>query len=119
MVAAALGCIALGRSGKMHRAQIFVGAVAALLTVLACSDPPAFWPLAIFTATVPWLPIAGRAEWSPALLLPVALLGTTVVTHAIFFGEDRYHVVVTPALCILAAAALRRPMNKPTTSVRS
>jgi hypothetical protein len=24
-------------------------------------------------------------------------------------GEDRYHMVVTPALCILAAAALRRP----------
>jgi hypothetical protein len=109
MVAAALGCIAVGRAGKMHRAQIAVGAVAALLTVVACTEPPAFWPLAIFAAAVPWLPISGRAEWSPALLLPVALLGTTVVTHAIFFGEDRYHVVVTPVLCMLAAAALRRP----------
>jgi 4-amino-4-deoxy-L-arabinose transferase-like glycosyltransferase len=109
MFAAALGCIALGRAGKMHRAQIAIAAIGALLTIFACTDPPAFWPLAIFTATVPWLPISGRANWPSALLLPVALLGTTVVTHAIFFGEDRYHVVVTPVLCLLAASALRRP----------
>jgi len=39
--------------------------------------------------------------------LPIALLATTLVTHAVFFGEDRYHVVVTPVLALLAAAALR------------
>jgi hypothetical protein len=109
MFAAALGCIALGRAGKMSRAQIAIAGVAALLTLFACTEPPAFWPLAIFTATVPWLPISGRAEWPAALLLPIALLGTTALTHAIFFGEDRYHVVVTPVLCLLAASALRRP----------
>jgi hypothetical protein len=43
------------------------------------------------------------------MLLSLALLGTTIVTHAVFFGEDRYHVVVTPVLCMLAAGALRRP----------
>jgi hypothetical protein len=37
------------------------------------------------------------------------LLGTTLVTHAVFFGEDRYHMVVTPVLALMAAAALRRP----------
>jgi hypothetical protein len=31
------------------------------------------------------------------------------VTSVIFFGEDRYHMVVSPILCILAAAALRPP----------
>jgi hypothetical protein len=36
----------------------------------------------------------------------LSLLGT-VATHAVFFGEDRYHVVVTPMLCLLAAGALR------------
>jgi hypothetical protein len=41
-------------------------------------------------------------------LLPVALLATTLVTHAVFFGEDRYHAVVTPVLALLAAAAMRR-----------
>lgn len=35
-------------------------------------------------------------------------LASVIVTHAIFFGEDRYHIVITPMLCILAAAALRR-----------
>jgi hypothetical protein len=29
------------------------------------------------------------------------------VTHAVLFGEDRYHVVVTPVLCVLAAAVFR------------
>ena len=43
----------------------------------------------------------------PALLLPLSLLATTLVTHAVFFGEDRYHMVVTPVLALLAAAALR------------
>jgi hypothetical protein len=48
------------------------------------------------------------------LLLPVALLATTIATHAVFFGEDRYHVVVTPVLALLAAAALRSgdPKNR-------
>jgi hypothetical protein len=72
------------------------------------ADTPVFWPLAVFAAVVPWLPLPGRPAWPPALLLPVSLLATTLVTHAVFFGEDRYHVVVTPVLALLAAAALRR-----------
>jgi hypothetical protein len=31
----------------------------------------------------------------------------TTVTHAVFFGDDRYHLTISPVLCILAAAALR------------
>jgi hypothetical protein len=38
---------------------------------------------------------------------------TTVVTHAVFFGEDRYHVVVTPVLALLAAGAFRPTKNTP------
>ena len=49
----------------------------------------------------------GRPASPPALLLGVALLATTAITHAVFFGEDRYHMVVTPVLALLAAAALR------------
>lgn len=33
----------------------------------------------------------------------VIAVATVVVTHAVFFGEDRYHLVITPLLCILAA----------------
>jgi hypothetical protein len=40
--------------------------------------------------------------------LPIGLVATTALTHAVFFGDDRYHIVISPALCLLAAAALRR-----------
>jgi len=83
-------------------------AVAVGLVALAfTADTPVFWPLALFLAVVPWLPLPGRPAMPPALLLPLALLATTLVTHAVFFGEDRYHVVVTPVLALVAAAALR------------
>jgi hypothetical protein len=84
--------------------------IAASLVALALAgDRPLFWPLAIFVALVPWLPLPGRPSAPPAMLFATALLATTVLTHAVFFGEDRYHVVVTPVFAIFAAAAMRRP----------
>jgi hypothetical protein len=82
-----------------------------VLVLVACAEPSAFWPLVLVASAVPWLPLPGRASWPPALLLPVALLATTAATHAIFFGEDRYHIVVAPVLAVLAAAALRKPRD--------
>jgi hypothetical protein len=38
----------------------------------------------------------------------MATIAITTVTHVIFFGEDRYHLFLSPLLCVLAAAALRR-----------
>jgi 4-amino-4-deoxy-L-arabinose transferase-like glycosyltransferase len=35
-------------------------------------------------------------------------LAGTMVTHAVFFGEDRYHIVIVPMLCLLAARAFYR-----------
>ena len=35
------------------------------------------------------------------------LVAATALVHAVFFGDDRYHIVITPVLCVLAAAALR------------
>jgi 4-amino-4-deoxy-L-arabinose transferase-like glycosyltransferase len=110
LAAAALGAIAFPAM-KNTRAAVAQGALlaiaAALLVVGVSGDAPAFWPLAIFCAAVPWLPLPGRPARPAALLLPVALLVTTVATHAVFFGEDRYHIVVTPVFALLAAAALR------------
>lgn len=113
VAAAALGCIGfpLGRSVRPRalatQATVLIVA-AALGGVALLADSPAFWPLVVFTAITPWLPLYGRPPFPPALLLGVALLGTLIVTHAIFFGEDRYHMVVTPVLAVLAAGALRR-----------
>jgi 4-amino-4-deoxy-L-arabinose transferase-like glycosyltransferase len=115
LAAAALGCIAFpasrGPRGTSRVAtQGALLAAAGLLGVLAfASSSPSLWPLAIFAAVVPWLPLPGRPAAPPALLLTVSLLATTAAAHAVFFGEDRYHVVATPVLALLAAAALRRP----------
>ncbi|MDP9033653.1 MAG: glycosyltransferase family 39 protein [Myxococcota bacterium] len=115
IAAAGFGCVALPSLRKLHeRGAVvtqggFLLLVAALVALACAGDSPAFWPLALFAAIVPWLHLPGRPPFPSALLLAVALLATTVVTHAVFFGEDRYHVVVTPVFAILAAAALRRP----------
>ncbi|MCL2776798.1 MAG: phospholipid carrier-dependent glycosyltransferase [Polyangiaceae bacterium] len=82
-------------------------AVVALAYASFASTTPTFWPMVLVTCVLPWLPIPGRPKPAPALLMPVALLTTTALAHAIFFGEDRYHVVVTPVLCMLAAASFR------------
>jgi hypothetical protein len=111
--AAALGCVAFRVRGKGAATQGVLLAVALVLMYLGfAADAPTFWPLVLFAAVVPWLPLPGSAAFDAALLMPVALLGTTIVTHAVFFGEDRYHVVVTPVLCMLAACALRRGKAK-------
>jgi hypothetical protein len=46
------------------------------------------------------------------MLFVLAFLLSVVVTHSLFFGEDRYHLVASPMLCILAAAALRPAREK-------
>jgi hypothetical protein len=110
LAAAALGGIVLplarsGRGAVVQGAALAV--VGALVAAAFSSDGPAFWPLAVVAAAVPWLPLPGRPAAPPAILLGASLLATTIATHAVFFGEDRYHVVVTPVLALLAAAALR------------
>jgi 4-amino-4-deoxy-L-arabinose transferase-like glycosyltransferase len=109
---AALGCVALRARGG---GAVVQGALLAGICLLAyagyAADMPTFWPLAVVASVLPWLPVAGAPAWPWALRLPVVLLGTTLLTHAVFFGEDRYHVVVTPVLCMLAAGALRRPFE--------
>jgi 4-amino-4-deoxy-L-arabinose transferase-like glycosyltransferase len=96
-----------GTGAAVQSAALLV--VCVLVGMGFSSDSPSFWPLAVLAATLPWLPLPGRPEVPPALLLGAALLGTTAATHAIFFGEDRYHVVVIPVLALMAAAALRSP----------
>ena len=115
MCAAALGVVAFVRRRKSARViaqgSAILGAVA--LWIYAFTPDPAFWPLAVFVAIVPWLPIPGAPRFAPALKMGLVLFGTTLVTHAIFFGEDRYHMVLTPVLCLLAAGALRPPAPAP------
>jgi 4-amino-4-deoxy-L-arabinose transferase-like glycosyltransferase len=86
-----------------------LGALALASYAAFAASTPTFWPIVLVTCVLPWLPLPGRPPSHAALLMPISLLATTALTHAIFFGEDRYHMVATPVLCLLAAAALRAP----------
>jgi 4-amino-4-deoxy-L-arabinose transferase-like glycosyltransferase len=112
LTAAALGSVAF----PLQRNKRDAGVQGALLVILAglvglafVGESPSFWPLAVFAATVGWVALPGAPTRTPALQLATSLLVTTLVAHAVFFGEDRYHVVVIPVLALLAAAALRAP----------
>lgn len=104
-----LAFLARGRS-KVQIACIGVTLVAGYFGLSA--GTPTVWPLVVAGCLVPVLPLPGRPRLEPALLFGVVLIGTTALTHAVFFGEDRYHVVASPALCLLAAAVLRPSRNE-------
>lgn len=75
-------------------------------------QPSLYWlaPVMALLSVLPWPGVAGRHGVERYLFGTVA---ATVLTSVIFFGEDRYHMVVSPILCILAAGALRPPCGSP------
>ena len=113
---AGLGAVAWATKRSPWRARITQAVVALLVVALAAwgfrAGTPIFWPLAVFLSVVPWLPLPGRPPLPPGLAMALSLLASTALAHAVFFGEDRYHLVVTPVLCILAAAMFRRPQGE-------
>jgi 4-amino-4-deoxy-L-arabinose transferase-like glycosyltransferase len=112
MVAAAFGVLGFPRFDRKDKLgaglQAFLGLCAVVLAVRAFSadDHPFHW-LSLFIPVVGLMPLPGRPRLGPAGVYVVGFVTSVVVTHALFFGEDRYHMVVTPLLCVLAAAALR------------
>jgi 4-amino-4-deoxy-L-arabinose transferase-like glycosyltransferase len=72
-----------------------------------------FYILPALLPLVAVLPLPGAPPKSRTELCLLGLLFATSLTHVLFFGEDRYHLVVTPLLCILAAAALRSEQERP------
>lgn len=114
VVASVFAFVGRGARGRARIVQTAVTIALVLGVIVAfCSKVPTFWPLVIVASILPWLPLPGRPAVPPALLMPASLLATTVLTHAIFFGEDRYHLVVTPVLCLFAAGAFRRSAVAP------
>ena len=105
-----------GARRRAWMAQAILFGLVVLAAYLGISaDTPTFWPIVLVASVLPCLPLPGRPAVTPALLLPIVLIATTALTHAIFFGDDRYHMVVTPALCLLAAAMFRAPgASRPT-----
>ncbi len=71
-------------------------------------DYPVHW-LVLFIAVVGFLPLPGRPVSSESGSFVIGTIAGVLLTHALFFGEDRYHLVASPLFCVLAAGALRRP----------
>lgn len=69
-------------------------------------EHPFHW-LVVVAPLVACLPLPGRPELAAFGRVAFAVVAITALTHVIFFGEDRYHLFLSPLLCILAAAALR------------
>ena len=110
---AALGVVGRPSIRRGYLAFFLQFAALALVVALALhglqSDTHAFWPLAIVLVVLGALPLPGSPPRSGVIGYLVFAIASVALTHAIFFGEDRYHLVITPALCVLAASALRRP----------
>ena len=115
VAAAALSPIALVTSLRRRISATTQAAlllsVAAYVSFCVASPEHLLFPLVVMTPFLALLPFPGRPAFGPSGRFLLGLLFATTLTHALFFGEDRYHLVVSPVLCILAAAALRRDLS--------
>jgi 4-amino-4-deoxy-L-arabinose transferase-like glycosyltransferase len=94
------------RSGFYAQLALGLAFVAVGLYALF-GDMHSFYLLVLLIPLVAALPIPGRPLQAEAGNYMLALIAATALTHVIFFGEDRYHLVLTPIFCMLAAGALR------------
>jgi hypothetical protein len=73
---------------------------------IADQEHPFHW-LVMLAPVLAFAPLPGRPYLGAPMRMAMAALLITAITHVIFFGEDRYHLFVSPLVCLLAAAALR------------
>lgn len=115
MTAAALSPVALITSARRRVSattqSLLLLATAAYASYCFASPHHPFFALMVMVPLVAMLPFPGGHSWGPAGRLLLGFVFATTLTHAVFFGEDRYHLVISPVLCILAAAALRLRAN--------
>ncbi len=111
LAAAALSIVALPFGRLKRDEQSWQIGLLVLLTGLilygAADDQHPFHWLVILAPVLAFAPIPGRPHLGAAGRIAMAALLLTAITHVIFFGEDRYHLFLSPLLCLLAAAALR------------
>jgi len=111
LLAAAFSVIAVAWGRRRGAAGIVQPALASFALGLGVyafsSDAHPFYVFCGFIPLFAVLPLPGRPELGPCLRYAVGALLVTALTHVIFFGEDRYHLAVSPLLCLLASAALR------------
>jgi 4-amino-4-deoxy-L-arabinose transferase-like glycosyltransferase len=114
LVVSALGTVSLitrfepRPSDAITQLCLFVG-IALFTAFAAAKDTHPFWVLPAAAPLFSLLPLPGAPRRTRVEYVLLGLLLATSFTHVLFFGEDRYHLVMTPVLCILAASALRTP----------
>jgi hypothetical protein len=112
---AALACV--GRPGPRASRGAALTQIAVLTALVAlaffCVERamPVCWPLALVAIGLPCVPLAGAPTRTASEWGVLGMIATTLVTHAVFFGEDRYHLVITPAFLLLACGVGRRTMR--------
>jgi hypothetical protein len=70
-------------------------------------DDSPFYLLAVLIAVAGLWPFPIRADSPPVFFWAALTMLATIATRIAFFGEDRYHIVITPMLCLFAAGFLR------------
>jgi hypothetical protein len=113
LVGAALGLIALpsprrvGGVGTIVQGGLLAAVLVFAMYAASGSEHP-FWVLAALLPLLGLVPLPGAPPAPTVERFLLAFVFATTLTHAVFFGDDRYHLVVTPVFAILAASALRR-----------
>ena len=73
------------------------------------SDEHPYYLAVIALCTLYWLPLPGYPRRIGLVQFAVGFIAVTALTHIVFFGEDRYHMVTSPLFCLCAAAILGQP----------
>jgi hypothetical protein len=89
------------------RSVIYSTVLLILAVLVWLSDSAPFYLLAVGLVMFGILPLGQAATRGPVTRWAIFCVFGTLLTHAVFFGEDRYHIVVTPLLGLLAAGAFR------------
>lgn len=90
------------------QALLGLGALGFVAYAIAHPEHPLYWLLVVaplFAA----LRLPGAPQTGPAAGYLWGAVFITSLTHAVFFGDDRYHIPISPLLCVLAAGLLRGP----------
>ncbi len=87
---------------------LMLASIGFALYALSLPESPLYW-LIVLSPLVAFLPLPGAPRLGPVGAYAWGAVLMTSVTHGIFFGDDRYHLTVSPLLCLLAAGALRSP----------
>jgi hypothetical protein len=111
LAAAALSIVAvplgrLKRNEQYWQIGLLVALIALVFYGIADEQHPFHW-LIVVAPVLAFVPIPGRPYLGALGRVAMGVVLVTALTHVIFFGEDRYHLFLSPLLCVLAAGALR------------